>query len=68
MVLWDASPPSSPSAGFVDKVAIPGPSNSSLDYWPVCSKQYELGLSNEMRTNAMIYVKSRCRNGVCLRV
>ena len=31
MVLWDTSPPSSRSAGFPNKVAIPYPNTSSLD-------------------------------------
>ena len=31
MVLWDISPPSSWSAGFLNKVAIPSPNNVSLN-------------------------------------
>ena len=31
MVLWDTSPPSSRSAGFLNKVTIPCPNTSSLD-------------------------------------
>ena len=31
-MLWDTSPPSSPSAGFLNKVAIPCPKDSSLNF------------------------------------
>ena len=37
MVLWDTSPPSSRSSGFLNKVAIPYPSNSSLDLLACCA-------------------------------
>ena len=40
MVLWDSSPPSSRCAGFLNKVAISCPNNSSLDYLALC------GMSN----------------------
>ena len=33
MVLWDTSPPSSRSAGFLNKVTIPCPNNSSLFFF-----------------------------------
>ena len=47
MVLWDTSPPSSQFAGFLNKVAIPCPNNSSLYFIGLsCGKQYELGLGN----------------------
>ena len=35
MVLWDISPLSSRSAGFLNKVAVSCPNNSSLDLLPV---------------------------------
>ena len=37
MVLWDTSPPSSRSAGFLNKVTIPCPNISSLNLWACCA-------------------------------
>ena len=37
MVLWDTSPSSSRSAGFLNKVAIPCPKNSFLDLLACCA-------------------------------
>ena len=36
MALWDSSPPSSQCAGFLNKVVISFPNNSSLDYLALC--------------------------------
>ena len=45
-VLWDISPLSSPSAGFLNKAAIPLPNNSSLNLLGCCAEWYKSGLSN----------------------
>ena len=49
MVLWDTSPPSSPSAGFLNKVAILCPNNLSLDLLAcreASSTSLDFGLGN----------------------
>ena len=49
MVLRDMSLPSSQSAGFLNKVALPCPSSSSLDLLACCAvSKDELGLSNNL--------------------
>ena len=48
MVLWDISPPSSRSAGFLNKVAIPCPDKSSLNV--LCGKQCKLGLGDNLNS------------------
>ena len=46
MVLWDTSLPSSPSAGFLNKVTILCPNTLSQFNGLSCSKYYDLGLGN----------------------
>lgn len=47
IAIWDTIPPSSQSAGFLDKISIPSPRNLSLDFLAcTCGEQYVFGLSN----------------------
>ena len=54
MVLWDISPPSSRSAGFLNKVAIPCPDNSSLNLSR--GKQCKLGLGDNLNSKPSLLI------------
>lgn len=57
MVLWNTSPPPSQPAGFLNKIAISCPNNSSLDLLACC----------EMRSRSLNSVTVRRKHGRMLR-
>ena len=63
MLLWDSAPPSSWSAGFPNKVTIPGPTTRLSFVGLQCSEQYNLGLNilkSPMRSRIMfVFFTSR---------